>query len=167
MPPTAPAPAPDAAIGLTYQKPTDAFDRQIRPLVSVAPAAHVPASEPPDADYPLLLNTGRIYHHYHTGTMTRNCSSLNRESPEALLQINPLDATRLTLRSGDLVRLSSRRGAITVKAEVTEQVPTGSVYTTFHFRDAPINRLTVDARDPKAQCPEFKICAVRLEKVAA
>jgi predicted molibdopterin-dependent oxidoreductase YjgC len=131
------------------------------------PGAHVPASELPDPDYPLLLNTGRVYHQYHTGTMTRNCSTLDRESLEALLEVNPQDASGLKIRSGDRVNLSSRRGSVTVRVRVTEQVPPGSVYTTFHFSDTPINRLTIDARDPKAQCPEFKVCAVRVEKVAA
>ena len=130
------------------------------------PAEHEAPAELPDVEYPFILNTGRIYHHYHTGTMTRHCPSLNRESPEALLEVNPQDAASLGLRTGEWVELSSRRGAITVKIFVTEQVMQGSVYSTFHFPEAPINRLTNDARDPKAQCPEYKICAVRLEKIA-
>jgi formate dehydrogenase major subunit/formate dehydrogenase alpha subunit len=130
------------------------------------PAAHEPAAELPDSDYPFVLNTGRIYHHYHTGTMTRQCHSLNRESAEARLQVNPLDATRLGLRPGDWVRLASRRGVIQIKTQLTEEVAPGSVYTTFHFPVAPINQLTNDARDPKAQCPEYKVCAVRLEKIS-
>ncbi|MDP2107128.1 MAG: molybdopterin-dependent oxidoreductase, partial [Desulfobulbaceae bacterium] len=129
------------------------------------PGSHQPSAEQPDADYPLILNTGRIYHHYHTGTMTRKCQSLNRESSEALLQVNPEDATRFQLRQGEVVRLSSRRGSVTVTTQLTEEVATGSVYTTFHFTETPINLLTTDARDPKAQCPEFKICAVRLDKI--
>jgi len=131
------------------------------------PAEHTPPAELPDTEYPFILNTGRIYHHYHTGTMTRQCSTLNRESSEALLEVNPLDATSLGLRNGDWVELSSRRGAITVKIEVSEQVAPGSVYTTFHFPEAAINLLTSDARDPKAQCPEYKICAVRLERICS
>ena len=131
------------------------------------PARHEPPAELPDADYPLLLITGRIYHHYHTGTMTRKCQALNRESPEALLEVNPEDATRFALRAGELVTLASRRGAITLKVQVSEQVAPGSVYTTFHFSEAPINLLTIDARDPQAQCPEYKICAVKITKVAA
>jgi len=130
------------------------------------PAAHVPAAELPDADYPFILNTGRIYHHYHTGTMTRKCQALNRESNEAWLEVNPQDADRLGIMGGELVRMASRRGAITVRVQVTEEVAAGSVYTTFHFRETPINRLTIDASDPQAQCPEYKICAVRLERLA-
>jgi len=130
------------------------------------PGGHEPSAEQPDADYPLILNTGRIYHHYHTGTMTRKCPSLNRESAKALLQVNPEDATRHGLRNGDPVRLSSRRGSVTLTTHVTREVATGSVYTTFHFAEAPINLLTTDARDPKAQCPEYKVCAVRLERLA-
>ncbi len=129
------------------------------------PAEHEAAAELPDAEYPFILNTGRIYHHYHTGTMTRKSPSLNRECSEALLEVNPKDAAGLGLRTADWVELSSRRGAIAVKVQITEQVPPGSVYTTFHFPEAPINLLTNDARDPKAQCPEYKICAVRLQKI--
>ena len=131
------------------------------------PAAHEPAAEMPDAEYPFILNTGRIYHHYHTGTMTRRCQTLNRECPAALLEVNPQDAARLGMKNGDLAQLISRRGTVSVRIQVTEQVPAGSVYTTFHFPEMPINRLTIDARDAKAQCPEYKICAVRLEKLAA
>ncbi len=131
------------------------------------PAGHQQPAEQPDADYPLILNTGRVYHHYHTGTMTRRCQALNRECPEAMLEVNPLDISRLGLKNGDRARLVSRRGAISVRIEETEQVPSGSVYTTFHFPEVPVNRLTIDSRDAKAQCPEFKICAVRLEKLAA
>ncbi len=130
------------------------------------PAEHLAAAELPDADYPLILNTGRIYHHYHTGTMTRKCPSLNRESHEALLQVNPVDAASMAIRPGAMVRMTSRRGAITLRVQVTEEVPPGTVYTTFHFAETPINRLTIDASDPQAQCPEFKVCAVRLERLA-
>ncbi|MDD5760123.1 MAG: molybdopterin oxidoreductase family protein [Desulfobulbaceae bacterium] len=129
------------------------------------PATHEAAAELPDADFPFILNTGRVYHQYHTGTMTRQSSSLNREASEALLEVNPQDAARLGLRTGDWVELSSRRGSATVKAHITEQVAKGSVYTSFHFPAVAINLLTSDARDPKAQCPEYKVSAVRLEKI--
>lgn len=129
------------------------------------PATHETPAELPDAEYPFILNTGRVYHQYHTGTMTRQSSSLNREASEALLEVNPQDAARLGLRTGDWVELSSKRGSTTVKAEITEQVAKGSVYTSFHFPTVAINLLTSDARDPKAQCPEYKVCAVRLEKI--
>ena len=126
------------------------------------PGEHQGAAETVDADYPFILNTGRVYHHYHTGTMTRQCPALNRECPEAALEVHPKDAAALGLRTGDLVRLVSRRGEVTVRALVTGQTPPGSVYTSFHFPETPINLLTSAARDPKAQCPEYKVCAVRL-----
>jgi predicted molibdopterin-dependent oxidoreductase YjgC len=129
------------------------------------PASHVLPAELPDQEYPFQLLTGRIYHHYHTGTMTRKSDTLNRESREALLQINPDDATSLKIRAGEMVRLTSRRGSIELATDVTEAVPCGSVYTTFHFSEAPINLLTIGAKDKIADCPEFKLCAARIDKV--
>jgi len=129
------------------------------------PAQYHPPNEKVDEAYPLLLITGRNYHHYHTGTMSRKSERLNRESTEAGLEINPEDAAPLTIRTGDLLRLSSRRGSIEIKAEVTDRVAVGNLFATFHFAEAPVNVLTVDARDPAAKCPEFKVCAVRIEKV--
>jgi formate dehydrogenase major subunit/formate dehydrogenase alpha subunit len=129
------------------------------------PALYQPPSESVDEEYPLQLITGRNYHHYHTGTMSRKSQRLNRECTEAGLEIHPSDAEALTIRTGDLLRLSSRRGAIEIKAEVTDRVAVGNLFTTFHFAEAPVNALTVDARDPAAKCPEYKVCAVRVEKV--
>jgi formate dehydrogenase major subunit/formate dehydrogenase alpha subunit len=129
------------------------------------PAEHIKPAETPDDDYPLLLMTGRIYHQYHTGTMTRRSHILYREDGQALLQINPADAEAFKIRNGEMVRLASRRGEITIKTQVTGMVAPGNVYSTFHFPEAPINLLTSGAKDAKAGCPEYKICAVRLEKV--
>lgn len=129
------------------------------------PAVYRPPSELPDEKYPLQLITGRNYHQYHTGTMSRKSQRLNRESSEPLLEINPGDAAALLIRPGDRLRLSSRRGAIEIKAWLTDQVSAGTVFTTFHFHEAPINMLTVAAQDPRAHCPEFKICAVKVEKI--
>jgi formate dehydrogenase major subunit/formate dehydrogenase alpha subunit len=129
------------------------------------PASHREAAELPDGEYPFLLMTGRIYHQYHTGTMTGKSARLNRESGEALLQINRSDAESLGLRSGDRVRLASRRGAIELAAQISDEVSPGMLYTTFHFSEAPVNRLTIDAFDSGSKCPEYKICASRLEKI--
>jgi formate dehydrogenase alpha subunit len=128
------------------------------------PADPVDPGESPDGDFPLLLMTGRIYHQYHTGTMTRRSPTLHRENDYALLQINPLDAAQLQVCNGEMVRLSSRRGAIKLKAEITDMVASGSVYTTFHFPEAPINLLTSATLDTRAGCPEYKVCAVRIDK---
>ena len=129
------------------------------------PSGHQPPAEATDADYPLLLMTGRTYYHYHTGTMTRKSATLNRECNEAVLEINQVDAEALAVRHGERVRLASRRGAIELRAEITERVAAGMVYTTFHFAEAPINRLTVADRDPGSQCPEYKVCAAKVEKL--
>ncbi len=129
------------------------------------PAQHQEPFEPPGDAFPLTLITGRIYHHYHTGTMTRRCASLNRESDKALLQINPVDATTSAIRNGDLVELTSRRGTIRLWAQISEDIRPGQVYTTFHFSEAPVNLLTTGAADPIAKCPEFKVCAVKVARV--
>lgn len=128
------------------------------------PASYQAPAELPDEDYPYLLSTGRVYHQYHTGTMSRKSTLLSREAGEALLQINPLDAGRLSVRNGDFLKMRSRRGEIKLRAELTDQVREGEVYTTFHFSEAPINLLTIAAQDGKSKCPEYKICAVSLEK---
>ena len=120
--------------------------------------------ESPCEDFPFFLNTGRIYQHYHTGTMTRKSEALNRECNEALLQIHPDDAARLQVRNGDSLCVASRRGAIQIKAQISQAVAVGSVYTSFHFAETPVNRLTIDTQDPIAKCPEYKVCAVRIEK---
>ena len=82
-----------------------------------------------------------------------------------MLQINPEDAKAHGLRQGETVRLTSRRGEITLAASITDQVALGMVYTTFHFHEAPINLLTNDAFDTGSGCPEYKVCAVRVEKI--
>nr|WP_280983137.1 molybdopterin dinucleotide binding domain-containing protein [Desulfurivibrio alkaliphilus] len=127
---------------------------------------HQPPAETPDADYPLLFNTGRAYHHYHTGSMTRRSAILNRECRRARLQINPQDANAYQVTDGEPVRLHSRRGQVELAAELTDTVPPGMVYGNFHFAEAPINNLTTTASDRRARCPEYKICAVRLEKIS-
>ncbi|MDZ7640682.1 MAG: molybdopterin dinucleotide binding domain-containing protein [Desulfurivibrio sp.] len=132
----------------------------------VVAAPEAPA-EAPDADYPLLLNTGRIYHHYHTGGMSRKSPLLEREAGVARLQVNGADAEARGIRDGERVRLRSRRGQIELAAEITTMVPPGMVYGTFHFQEAPVNQLTTAVCDQRAKCPEYKICAVELSKVEA
>ncbi len=127
-------------------------------------AEHDPPSELPDKEYPFLLITGRTYHHYHTGTMTRKCSLHNRECGEALLQINGGDAGRLGVRGGDILRVTSRRGVIRITAEISDVVKPGMIYTSFHFSESPINALCIDTWDPLANCPEYKVCAVKIEQ---
>ena len=129
------------------------------------PTSHCPPSEVTDIEFPLILVTGRNYHQYHTGTMSRKTPLFNRECKEGLLEINPADAKKLAIRAGEMIRLISRRGTIGVKALITKTVNPGTVFMPFHFSEAPVNLLTVAAKDPIAKCPEFKVCAVKLEKI--
>jgi assimilatory nitrate reductase catalytic subunit len=121
--------------------------------------------EEPDPEYPFLLNTGRTVEHWHTRTKTGRVPILERSAPEAWLEINPRDATRLRVRNHDLVTVRSRRGAIErIRARVTAIVGPGQVFIPFHFVEANANNLTLDAVDPISREPNFKQCAVRIEK---
>ena len=121
-------------------------------------------AELPDEDYPLILTTGRVLFHFHTGTMTRRVKGLEEIYPQGLVEIHPLDAGKLSLEDGDMTRVISRRGKVVVRVKVTEVSPPGVVFMSFHFKEAAANLLTIDALDPVAKIPELKVCAVRLEK---
>ena len=125
-----------------------------------------PPAEVPDAEYPLVLSTGRRLFHYHTGTMTRRAAGLQEIYPADYLEINPVDAKSLGLADQERVRLSSRRGEIEMPVKITDRVRPGLVFTSFHFFETLINKLTNPARDPIAKIPELKVCAVRIEKLA-
>ncbi len=122
-----------------------------------------PPAEPPDKEYPLLLTTGRIYFHYHTGTMCRRTVVLEREEPTCYVEINPYDAERLHIKDRTPVKVTSRRGSITVQARITERTPAGIVFIPFHYREAAANLLTNPASDPIVKIPEYKVCAVKIE----
>lgn len=124
----------------------------------------VAPDELPDKEYPLILTTGRIIYQYHTGTMTRKSRGLETLAPEAILEINPEDAKKLKIESEDIVRVTSRRGSVTAKAKVTDRVGKGVVFLPFHFAEAAANRLTNPVTDPVSKIPEFKVCAVKVEK---
>ncbi len=128
------------------------------------PLEYKPSAELPDKEYPLVLTTERSLFHYHTGTMTRKVSGLNTLRPEELVEINPEDASLLGIGNGETVKVISRRGEVVAKAKVTEASPVGVVAMTFHFAESPTNRLTNPALDPVAKIPEFKVCAIRIEK---
>lgn len=130
-----------------------------------SPAVHIEPAEAADDDYPFVLITGRAYHHYHTGTMTRRCSMLNREHDLPLVDIHPQDAQRLGFKDGSNVEVSSRRGCCIFSVFVTDSVKQGNLYCDFHFHEAPVNRLTLSNHDPIAKCPEFKRCAVNIKAV--
>jgi len=128
---------------------------------------HQEPFEKTENEYPFTLVTGRgSYHHFHTATMTRNSKRLVREYPQALLEININDCKKLNLKDGETVELRSKRGAVHITTQITDRVQPGTVFSSFHFFEVPINQLTVDAMDPQSKCPEFKVCSVSLTKVS-
>lgn len=138
-------------------------DRFTRGLGKFHPVELRPPQEQPDAEYPLVLTTGRALYHYHTA-MTRRIAGLNALCPEGTVEINGLDAEGLGIENGAFARVTSRRGSIVARAEVSDRSPAGTVFMTFHFKEAAANLLTSRAMDPIAKIPEYKVCAVRLEK---
>jgi predicted molibdopterin-dependent oxidoreductase YjgC len=123
-------------------------------------------SEQPDAEYPFTLSTGRVLYHWHGGTMTRR-SRLDDIWPEAIVEMHPDDAEALGLETGDWVKVSSRRGQITLRVLVTGRSPVGVVFIPFHFAEAAANVLTLNRVDPRAKIPDYKVCAVQVEKTDA
>jgi len=124
-----------------------------------------PPAEVADEEYPFVLSTGRRLYHYHTRTQTGRCEGLNDLLGEETCDISPSDARRLGIRQQEEVRVSSRRGTVTVKARVTPEIPEGMVWMAFHFREGNANWLTNPAYDPETLTAEYKACAVRVEKV--
>ena len=116
-------------------------------------------------EFPLVLSTGRLLQHYHTGTMTRRSSGLDQLTPHGRVEINPEDARRYGISEGDLVRVTTRRGAIEVKASVSGRSPEGEVFLPFHFAEAYANRLTSSTFDPVSKTPGFKKSAARIERM--
>ncbi len=125
-----------------------------------------PPAEVVDDEYPFWLSTGRVHVHYHTGTMTRVSPSLHAEMPEGSLEMHPEDGSRLGVRQGEKVKVASRRGEIIAKVILTDRVDEGVVFMPFHFVETCANVLTNPAHDPIAKIPEYKVCAVRVEKAA-
>lgn len=123
------------------------------------------SKQQPSEEYPFILTTGRIHHHYHTGTMTRRSWALDREFPEGYMEICHRDAKRLGLRQGSKVKVSSRIGELTIKIKITDKITPGVVFIPFHFGEAAVNKLIGEHHDPVVQIPEFKVCVVKLEGV--
>jgi formate dehydrogenase alpha subunit len=123
-------------------------------------------AEAPDIDYPFWLTTGTIFSQYLTATMTRRCLSLQHENSEVFVQIHPQDAQRQSVKEGEKLKVSNRRGSLTAKAWVTERVRPGVVFIPMHFLENAANWLTNAALDPVTKTPEYKVCAVSLEKLA-
>ena len=125
---------------------------------------YIPPAELPDNEYPFILTTGRVLEHYHTGTMTRQSKGINELYPEAILELNPSDAKKLNIKDSDNIKVISRRGEIKIKAQINSRSQEGVIFIPFHFAESPVNRLTNPALDPIAKIPEYKVCAVRIEK---
>jgi formate dehydrogenase major subunit len=128
----------------------------------LVPAHQLDPAEMPNDEYPLILNTGRILEHWHTGVMTRRSAALAAIAPEGFVELHPDDAGRLGIRAGQTVRVASRRGEIALKARVSDRTVSGEIFISMHFREAAANVLTNPAVDPWGKIPEFKFCAVRV-----
>ena len=131
----------------------------------LVPASIVPPAEEPDAEYPMVLTTGRQLEHWHTGAITRRAAVLDALEPEAVASLSPLDLRKLGIEAGDAVRVETRRGAIELKARSDGAVPAGMVFVPFCYAEAAANALTNPALDPLGKIPEFKYCAARVEAV--
>ncbi len=130
----------------------------------LVPAEWLPAKELPSDEFPFVLNTGRLLEHWHTGSMTRRSFALDSIQPEAHVYLNPGDAADMGIAEGDFVRVSSRRGSIDLRARLSHRDTPGTCFIPFHFREAAANLLTIDEIDPVGKIPEFKFCAVRVER---
>ncbi len=125
---------------------------------------YVSPAEPPNKEYPFTLITGRVGFQFHTGTMTRKISVLEREAPKAVLEMNPNDAFKLRVREASMVAVESRRGELHLPVRITPDIPESVVFSTFHYSENNINELTINAIDPVAKIPEFS-CAVSIRRI--
>jgi formate dehydrogenase major subunit len=130
----------------------------------LVPTDILPPDETPDFAYPMVLTTGRMLEHWHTGSMTRRASVLDRIEPEAVVHLSPADLNRLEARAGEAVRVVTRRGSIELTARADRDVPSGLIFIPFCYVEAAANLLTNPALDPYGKIPEFKFCAARVEK---
>jgi formate dehydrogenase major subunit len=133
----------------------------------LVPADFITAAEQPDADYPMVLITGRQLEHWHTGSMTRRAGVLDAIEPEPVASMNSLDMARLGIKPGGVVTVASRRGSIALYARADEGTPTGAVFIPFCYYEASANKLTNPVLDPFGKIPEFKYCAVKVSKGGA
>ena len=131
------------------------------------PAGIIPPDEQPDDAYPMILTTGRVLEHWHTGAITRRASVLDALEPEAVCHMAPQDLREMGAKGGDHVRVSTRRGAIELSARVDSGVSPGTIFIPFAFTEAAANLLTNAALDPFGKIPEFKYCAAKVEKLKA
>ena len=139
--------------------PTPSGRGKLVPVQLVSPA------EEPDAQYPMVLTTGRQLEHWHTGAMTRRASVLDDLEPEAVASLAPSDLRRMGVKAGGMIRVATRRGAIELKARADGAIPPGMVFIPFCFAEAAANILTNPQLDPIGKIPEFKFCAAKVEAV--
>jgi len=128
------------------------------------PADIVPANERPDAEFPMVLITGRQLEHWHTGSMTRRATVLDAIEPDPVALVHPLDLAELGVKPGELLTIESRRGKVSLYGRADETSPRGAVFVPFCYYEAAINRVTNDAFDPVAKIPELKYCAIRVTR---
>ncbi len=122
-----------------------------------------PSAELPDVDYPFILSTGRQLFQYHTGSMTRRTPAIETIASQAYAEINPEDADALSIKNGQMIKVSSRRGSIEIASKISDRPLKGMVFIPFHFKEAAANVLTNTATDPVCKIPELKVCAVKIE----
>ncbi len=132
---------------------------------TLVPAAVLSPDETPDDEYPLILSTGRVLEHWHTGSMTRRSQTLDDLEPEAVVTMNNREMNRNGFEPGDMVRVITRRGTVEVKLRVDNAVAEGNLFMPFCFAEGPANMLTNPKLDPFGKIPEFKYCAARIEHV--
>jgi predicted molibdopterin-dependent oxidoreductase YjgC len=113
----------------------------------------------------LILTTGRVLYQYHTGTMSRRAPGLVEKAPECRVEIAAADADKFGIADGEMVRVKSRRGSIKARAMVSTKAIPGTIFIPFHYYEAAVNKLTIAALDPVAKIPEYKVCAVKIEKI--
>lgn len=142
---------------------TDGFPTQSG-RAKIVPADIIPPDELPDDEYPMILTTGRMLEHWHTGSMTRRATVLDALEPEAVVSLNRSDMLRMGIIAGDSVHVHTRRGTITLIVRQNPNQPEGLVFIPFCFAEAPANVLTNPKLDPFGKIPEFKFCAARIEK---
>ncbi len=132
---------------------------------TLVPAGLVSPDEEPDEEYPMILSTGRVLEHWHTGSMTRRSATLDDLEPAAFASVSPNDAIKLGIEPGDMVRIATRRGVVECYARVLPEIADGCLFMPFCFSEGAANELTNAALDPFGKIPEFKFCAAKIEKV--
>lgn len=157
-------PCPDETHGGTGILHVDRFARGSGLLSAVE---YTPPAEETDPEYPLVLTTGRVLEHFHTGTMSRNSKILAETVNEPFIEIHPYDAGNYNISDGEMISVSSRRGSIRLKAKISHTPKPNVVFIPFHFAEAAANVLTIGALDPACKIPELKVCSCKIEKINA